>query len=112
MATQNQTYSCTNGTLKDGSKTYQCPSQEDEKYCYDNSYTYCKKLTSTQIRNLIIIGVTAFIVVIIINSILSRIPIIGFLISLAINLLVLGVVGIIVYVVYMNYKTKPNPPKK
>ena len=109
------TYKCKNGSLKDGSPTYQCPppspSLPEHEICVDNSPIFCKlSLTSTQKRNLIIIGVVGFIVSAIISSLISRIPIIGIVGSLLINLIMLGVVGIVIYIIYLNYKPKTPTP--
>jgi hypothetical protein len=109
------TYKCKNGSLKDGSPTYQCPpspspSLPEHEICVDNSPIFCKlSLTPTQKRNLIIIGVVGFIVAAIISSLISRIPIIGIFGSLLINLIILGIVGIVIYIIYSNYKPKPKP---
>jgi len=103
MASQ-QKYTCTNGTKSDGSKTFTCP--KDGKNCYPDSYTYCRELSSEQKRNLIIGGVVALIVSLIVSGLLSRVPLIGPLGALAINLMLLVIIGVVIYIVYNNSKVK------
>ena len=102
-----QKISCTNGSLKDGSKTYTCPSHGEN--CYPDSYTYCHKLSSDQKRRLIIGGVIGVVLALIVSGLLSRIPIIGHLGALVINLALLAIIGAVVYIVYNNSKVKEKP---
>ena len=105
MSSKN-TYSCTNGTLKDGSKTYTCPS--NGKNCYPDSYTYCRKLSKDQERNLLIGGVSSLIIALLISALLAKIPIIGTLGALAINIALLLIIGGVCYIVYNNNKINPK----
>ena len=94
---------CTNGTIADRSKkSYTCPPKADTKNCYPDSYTYCNKLSSAQKRNLIIGGIIGLVLALVVSALLSRIPLIGRLGALVINLALLLVVGGVVYIVYMN----------
>lgn len=97
---------CTNGSLKDGSGQVTCES--DDSKCYDNSYTYCRELTREQIAVLIAIGVVGLVVVSFLTYFLRKIPLIGGLGALAINLAVLVLIAITIYVVYNNYKAKSH----
>ena len=101
-------YTCTNGSLKDGSNTYTCPSSND-KNCYPDSYTYCHELSSDQKRRLIIGGIIGVVLALIVSGFLSRIPLIGALGALAINVVLLLIIGAVVYVVYKNSKVKEKP---
>ena len=100
-------YRCTNGTLSDGSSTYTCPPKS--KNCYPDSYTYCRKLSATQKRKIIIGGVISVILSLIVSGILSRIPLIGELGALAINISLLLIIGVVVYIVYNNSKVNEKP---
>ncbi len=100
-------YPCTNGSLKDGSSTYTCPS--NGKNCYPDSYTYCHELSSDQKRRLIIGGVIGVVLALIVSGFLSRIPLIGALGALAINVVLLVVIGVVVYILYENSKVKQKP---
>lgn len=103
----NQTYTCTNGTKKDGAKTYTCP--KDGKNCYPDSYTYCRELSSIQKRNLIIGGVVGFVLALIVSGLLAHVPLIGKLGALAINLVLLIIIGVVIYIVYNNSKVDQKP---
>ncbi len=100
-------YSCTNGTLKDGSKTFTCP--ENGKDCYPDSYTYCNKLSHDQRNRLLIGGVIGVVLAIIVSGLLSRIPIIGEIGSFVFNLVFVIIIGIVLVVVYNNSKVKEKP---
>ncbi len=102
-----QKYTCTNGTKSDGSKTFTCP--KNGKNCYPDSYTYCRELSSNQQRNLIIGGIVGLVLALIISGLLSRVPLIGPLGALAINLVLLIIIGVTVYIVYNNSKVKEKP---
>ena len=99
-----QKYPCTNGNLKDGSKTYTCPPHGEN--CYPDSYTYCHKLSSDQKRRLIIGGVIGVVLALVVSGLLSRIPLIGPIGALAINIVLLLIIGVAVYVAYENSKVK------
>ena len=102
-----QKYTCTNGTKSDGSKTFTCP--KNGKNCYPDSYTYCRELSSGQKRNLIIGGVAGLLFAIVVSGLLSRVPIIGSLGALAINLVLLVIILVVVYIIYNNSKIKEKP---
>ena len=99
------TISCSNGSIKDGSKKVTCSGTK----CYPDSYTYCNKLTKGQITTLIIIGVVGLIATSIVSYFLSWIPILGRIGALLINLSLLVILAIVIYVVYNNSKAKPKP---
>jgi hypothetical protein len=101
-----RTISCTNGNLKDGKKTISC--NDTDKYCFDNSYKYCKELSTEQIIILIVIGISGLIAIGILTWILNKIPIIGSLTITIINFIVLIIISVIIYFVYENYKAKKN----
>jgi len=101
-----RTINCTNGSIKDGSKTVTC--QTSDKDCFPDSYTYCKKLSTSQIVVLAAIGVAGLCVLGLVNWILSKLPLIGGLLKLVINLITLGIIAVVVYMVYENYKAKPK----
>jgi uncharacterized membrane protein YkgB len=100
---------CTNGSKKgDKPMTKIYCDKDDEKECFDNSYKYCNELGNSQ---KIIIGLTIFvslIILAIINSIIARIPVLGSLGVLAINLVTLAVLSVIVFMIYTNIKIKQN----
>ena len=65
-----RTINCTNGSIKDGSKTVTC--RTSDKDCFPDSYTYCKKLSTSQIVVLAAIGVAGLCVLGLVNWILSK----------------------------------------
>jgi len=91
---------CTNGSLKDGSSSATCSGAQ----CYPNSYTYCKKLTSAQRKGLLIGGIVSALVALVISALLARIPVIGPIGALIINISLLVLIGVVLYAVYNNTK--------
>lgn len=94
---------CTNGS-KDGKHGPQEKFDCDTESCFDNSYKYCKELTTNQVIIVIVMIVVALISVGVVNWIVNKIPVIGALGVLAINLVTLIILVVIIYVFYINIR--------
>ena len=97
---------CTNGS-KDGKhgpqEKFDCD-ENDTETCFDDSYKYCKELTTNQVITVIVMIVVALILVGVVNWVVNKIPVIGGLGVLAINLVTLIILAVIIYVFYINIR--------
>jgi len=109
MSAKNLTIQCSNGSLKNGSSTSTCSSDDDK--CFANSYQYCHKFTTRQIATMVVVGVLGLILASVLTKILSGIPLLGLAGALAINLVVLVALAGVIYMMYQNYHAKPSAKK-
>ena len=98
-----KTIHCTNGSLKDDSKTATCD-EDDKTSCFPDSYKYCKKFTSSQIAIIVSACVLGIIIIGIANWVLSFVPILGGIAKIIINFVLLVGIAAGVYVMYMDFK--------
>lgn len=96
---------CTNGS-KDGkhgpNEKFNC--EKNDKYCFPDSYKYCKELTTKQITFFIILGVVAVALIGMLNAIIINIPLLGPFAVFGINLVIFIIFVFIFYAVYTNLR--------
>ena len=96
---------CTNGSKDDKhgpNEKFNC--EENDKYCFPDSYKYCKELTTKQIIFLIILGIVALALIGILRTIIENIPLLGTFAVLGINLIIIAIFVFILYAVYTNLR--------
>ena len=99
---------CTNGSINDTYKPnekFECD-KDDDKYCFDNSYKYCKELTKDQKIKLGLMLLGGILLLYFLNKILGKIPVLGALAVFAINLITLAIIIGVMYMYYANVKIK------
>jgi len=97
---------CTNGSINDTHKPNVKCDKDDDKYCFDNSYKYCKELTKYQKIKLGLLLLGGIIILYFLNKILGTIPVLGALAVFAINLVTLAIIIGVMYMYYTNVKIK------